>query len=421
MNYGGFWIRFLAYIVDSLIVFIAFFAIVMLVTVMGLELAGTQLILFVMGVLYYALMQSSKRQATFGKALLGLKVGGPDGERIGLGRALAREVAKILSTLTLLIGFIIAAFTKRKQALHDLIATTVVVRAEPGHVVAGLAIAVLALVAPFIVAFMFGAAVFTAALGDFAGSMMSGTDIAMQPPQKPAAPAPGAKPAAPAAAKPAAPASTADAKPAGPTADAKPAAPAVEAKPAAAPAPAPTVIAQAQPAKPAGAPAESPKPRAAEPAKPMAAEPVKPMAAEPEKPKMAERTVEKAPEPARKAEVAEAPKAADAPMRTAAPAPQVASVPGPRFNDLATAVLYRDPETVEVLLGYGKWPDKPDSRGVTPLMLAASLGDARSAEALLKAGANPNRPGPGGETAVIIARERRDTAMLGLMQRYGGR
>jgi hypothetical protein len=93
----------------------------------------------------------------------------------------------------------------------------------------------------------------------------------------------------------------------------------------------------------------------------------------------------------------------------------------PRFNDLVTAVIYGDAFAVQQLLGYGKWPDKPDSRGVTPLMLAAQFGDATLAEVLLKAGANPNHPGPGGETATTIARERSDAAMLGLLKRYGGK
>jgi ankyrin repeat protein len=54
-------------------------------------------------------------------------------------------------------------------------------------------------------------------------------------------------------------------------------------------------------------------------------------------------------------------------------------------------------------------------------MVATMLGDAASSEALLKAGANPNRPGPGGDTATSIARERRDGAVLKLLQRYGGK
>lgn len=95
--------------------------------------------------------------------------------------------------------------------------------------------------------------------------------------------------------------------------------------------------------------------------------------------------------------------------------------PAPRFNDLMTAVIYGDPKTVAQLLALGKWPDKPDRRGVTSLMVAAMLGDAASAEALLKAGANPNRPGPGGDTATSIARERQNAAMVSLLERFGGK
>ena len=132
---------------------------------MGLELAGAELIYFVFFVLYWALMQSSARQATLGKALCGLKVTDAAGERISLPRALAREAAKIISSLTLLIGYVIAAFTTRKQALHDFVAATTVVRAEPGRVVIALAVTVLVLASPFIVVILFGAAMFTAALG----------------------------------------------------------------------------------------------------------------------------------------------------------------------------------------------------------------------------------------------------------------
>jgi ankyrin repeat protein len=87
-----------------------------------------------------------------------------------------------------------------------------------------------------------------------------------------------------------------------------------------------------------------------------------------------------------------------------------------RFNDLVTAVLFRDPQAVNDLLAFGKWPDKADSTGMTPLMIAASMGEAQIAEALLKAGADPRRAGPGGQTALSIARERKDAAMLGLFQ-----
>jgi ankyrin repeat protein len=53
---------------------------------------------------------------------------------------------------------------------------------------------------------------------------------------------------------------------------------------------------------------------------------------------------------------------------------------------------------------------------MTPLMIAVSLGETAIAEALLKAGADPRRAGPGGITAISLARERKDAAMLGLLQ-----
>jgi len=404
MNYAGFWIRFLAYLVDGLIVSIAFFAIVALLGVMGLELISNELILFAMGVLYYAFMQASARQATFGKALVGLKVGGPNGERISLGRSLAREVAKILSVLTFFLGFIIAGFTNRKQALHDFIATTCVVRVEPGHVVAALAVAVVALLAPFVVVFMFGAGLVAGVFGGIASTMQSGPQVAVQAP-KPAAP-----PAAPVA-KPQPGMATASAPSPAPGPSASPktvpvATPVVTPTPAVAtpaavtpavvtpavvtPVSAPVVVAQAPAAPKEPAKLEPPKP---EPAKP-AAEPAKP---EPE-PRMAQ----------------EPPAPVLVPARPMAPRM-------PRFNDLTTAVLYGDSSAVEELLRYGKWADKPDSTGLTPLMLAVQMGDAVSAELLLKAGANPNRPGSGGNTAMKIARERKETALIGLLQRYGGR
>lgn len=119
-----------------------------------------------------------------------------------------------------------------------------------------------------------------------------------------------------------------------------------------------------------------------------------------------------------------APAAAAAPKEVAireTPAYTAARDSGPRFNDLTTAVLYRDPKTVQELLALGKWADKPDSRGVTPLMDAAQLGDAESADMLLRAGADPNRPGPGGTTAMSIARERKDSGLTGLLGKHGGR
>ena len=113
-------------------------------------------------------------------------------------------------------------------------------------------------------------------------------------------------------------------------------------------------------------------------------------------------------------------------LREAAAVPQPSiSTAGPfanpSFNDLMTAVLYQDNAGVDELIKLGKWPDKPDRRGLTPLMVAVMLGDARNAEALLQAGANPHLVAATGDTAASLARGRRDGAMTTLLERYGGR
>jgi uncharacterized RDD family membrane protein YckC len=80
--------------------------------------------------LYEAWLLSSDRQATVGKMAVGLKVTDLNGQRISFARATGRFFAKIVSSMTLLIGFIMAAFTERKQALHDMIAGTIVLKSN---------------------------------------------------------------------------------------------------------------------------------------------------------------------------------------------------------------------------------------------------------------------------------------------------
>jgi serine/threonine protein kinase len=82
---------------------------------------------FVMSWLYYATMESSRKQATVGKIVLGIKVTGISGQRISFGRASGRFVGKILSSFILMIGFLMPIFTQKKQALHDMIAECLVV------------------------------------------------------------------------------------------------------------------------------------------------------------------------------------------------------------------------------------------------------------------------------------------------------
>jgi uncharacterized RDD family membrane protein YckC len=78
--------------------------------------------------IYKAAMESSPRQASLGKLAFDLRVTSLGGERISFLRALARNVALPLSAIILCAGFVMAAFTARRQALHDLIAGTLVVR-----------------------------------------------------------------------------------------------------------------------------------------------------------------------------------------------------------------------------------------------------------------------------------------------------
>jgi uncharacterized RDD family membrane protein YckC len=89
--------------------------------------ASAYVLYFIAAPLYYALQESSAMQATLGKRALGIKVTDLSGQRLSFGHALGRWFAAALSYLTLYIGFLMAAFTERKQALHDMVASTLVV------------------------------------------------------------------------------------------------------------------------------------------------------------------------------------------------------------------------------------------------------------------------------------------------------
>ena len=138
MEYAGFWRRFVAYLIDYLIIGAGAFAVGFLIGIVagvagaddvkGGWLVAIYVITIAGYYLYYAFMESSANQATVGKIALGLKVADEEGNRISFGRALGRTVAKILSALILFMGFVMAGFTDRKQALHDKIAHTLVVK-----------------------------------------------------------------------------------------------------------------------------------------------------------------------------------------------------------------------------------------------------------------------------------------------------
>jgi len=139
-RYGGFWIRFLASLLDGIIMgvvgLLLQFPILLKMMSAPQEVAsfrwfGLQMFLslvkFVVSVGYETWFVGALG-ATPGKMVCGLKIVMPDGSRIGYARALARFFAKIISSLTLLIGFVMAAFDDQKRALHDRICETRVVR-----------------------------------------------------------------------------------------------------------------------------------------------------------------------------------------------------------------------------------------------------------------------------------------------------
>ena len=83
--------------------------------------------------LYYAIMESSSKQATLGKMALGIKVVDMQGGRIKFSRATGRYFGKMLSGMIINIGFIMAAFTSQKQALHDILANCLVIINKPHY------------------------------------------------------------------------------------------------------------------------------------------------------------------------------------------------------------------------------------------------------------------------------------------------
>jgi uncharacterized RDD family membrane protein YckC len=152
MAYAGFWLRVVAAIIDGVLISIVMWVVSLALNAgmmmdaaqMGGQMTEEQalaiaaaamrnsVILFVVslviGIVYYCGMESSARQATLGKMAVGVKVTDEAGNRISFGRAVGRYFAKFASTIILLIGFLMVAFTEKKQGLHDKLAGTLVVK-----------------------------------------------------------------------------------------------------------------------------------------------------------------------------------------------------------------------------------------------------------------------------------------------------
>ncbi|GAB2538423.1 RDD family protein [Rhodanobacter koreensis] len=152
-DYAGFWKRVGAYILDAIILY---FPQALIQKALGVDAAKealqqaavnaagdphlmiaaqeqfyaamwpAMLLGIVIGWLYFAICESSAWQGTLGKLALGIRVTDMQGNRISFPRALGRYAAKILSGIILCIGYLMVAWTQRKQGLHDLIVGTLV-------------------------------------------------------------------------------------------------------------------------------------------------------------------------------------------------------------------------------------------------------------------------------------------------------
>jgi uncharacterized RDD family membrane protein YckC len=153
LPYSGFWRRFAAFLIDWVILYAAFgilFVIVLLMVGGGAvfsgnesvgdfadALAGFAIFLFVLLILgffagvwlYFATSESSASQATIGKRAMGIYVTDLQGQRITFGKASGRVFSCIITRMIpFAIGYILAAFTEKRQALHDMIVGTLVLR-----------------------------------------------------------------------------------------------------------------------------------------------------------------------------------------------------------------------------------------------------------------------------------------------------
>lgn len=403
VDYAGFWARVAAYVVD-----VAILVILTLAIAIGSAFAGDigvligTIVNFIINLLYWPVMESSARQATFGKSIVGIQVTDLNGNRVTFLRSLLRNLAKIISAIPLGIGYLLAAFTGRKQALHDMITKCLVVRTGPSHFVKAFAAAAGALV----IAVGSGGAYFyyvimPKAQEESGETMLEAKRSPVNPvPVKPLVVAP--KP--PVAATPQPAPAIPEPAPAVP-----PKAVVAVVAPESAREPAP------EPVKPASKPRKyaSKIPKPVTMAEPMDSKTVAPAESREDltksgNPPSSKQGVESTP-PRASALVSE-------PASAVAFAPDTESrVIRPKYNDVMTAVLRGDRDAVKQLLDLGWWVDKPGADGLTPLMAAVMNRDTQMVQLLLDHGAVPS------SQALKLARDKKDTETASLLEQRGAR
>jgi uncharacterized RDD family membrane protein YckC len=148
LEYAGFWLRVWAGAIDVLLEAFAALLVTAIVDI-AMKIFSPQFglspitaryftgivfifVLTIGGWLYCACSESSAWRATVGKRIVGLQVVTSSGGQLSFGQASVRHFMKFLSLFTATVGFMMAGWTKRRQALHDLPQDCLVVRvAEP--------------------------------------------------------------------------------------------------------------------------------------------------------------------------------------------------------------------------------------------------------------------------------------------------
>jgi len=139
MKYGTYSKRFLAFLIDYLIISI-FISIIWYILGIGIPSEHYRIENFVfftvpflgwlIGIFYFGIMESESKQASYGKRAMGLKVCNEEGERISTWKSMVRNANKFLSGIYFMIGYILIFTSKKNQTLHDWLSNVVIVQSE---------------------------------------------------------------------------------------------------------------------------------------------------------------------------------------------------------------------------------------------------------------------------------------------------
>jgi uncharacterized RDD family membrane protein YckC len=141
--FAGFWLRAVAYLIDNILMSVLFalvasfhpYTFLKSPDAASISLAAPPQLTpiaialwIIVSWFYFTMFEASTWRATPGKRILRLYVADLSGKRVTFVRAAARNLARSISNLTFLVGYLVAGFTEKKQALHDILASCLVLR-----------------------------------------------------------------------------------------------------------------------------------------------------------------------------------------------------------------------------------------------------------------------------------------------------